>query len=461
MKLLSTIFDSRSRRGLAYLLLVLPIDLLSFVLLMLGSLLGAVLLLTPLGTWLLALVLRGAAGLGGSRRDLAARMLGDRVPAPVRPVVAGIGLFGWRRAILKDPVSWRVLAYALIKPPVAVLSLALAGGFYLYGLISLIYLPFYENELGAEALGIMVTSVILLLLGPWMLRSVLAVERLMIRGLLGPTRANQRISDLQDSRDRAVKDADITLRRIERDLHDGAQARLIGVGMHLAIVRELVGAQAPTEQVVAAVDTAQATLTTAVAELRDLVRGIHPPVLDAGLEAALATVAAGSAVPVTVEIGLPRRPPPALESIAYFTACELLTNAGRHSGAREAAIRVDLRDDVLRLRVHDDGRGGAHRRAGGGLAGLSERVRVVDGSLVIDSPAGGPTTVTVEIPCPLAADPTDSRTGVLRDSGMAGTGRPGVVEMVGSFPAARSGAGGSGSPARGGLADGSSVARVD
>jgi signal transduction histidine kinase len=403
-RILAPIFDRRSRRGLGYLLVVAPIDLLSGLLLLVGGLVGAVLLLTPLGAWLLAAVLRGAAGLGARRRELAARMLGDRVPAPERPVVTGRGFFGWRRAVLSDPVGWRVLAYALIKPPVAVVSLALAGGFYLYGLISLIYLPFYEGDFGAEALGIMVTSVILLLLGPWMVRSVLGIERLLIRGLLGPSRASQRISDLQDSRDRAVKDADITLRRLERDLHDGAQARLIGVGMHLAMVRELVTAQASTQHIVAAVDTAQATLATAVAELRDLVRGIHPPVLDNGLEAALATVSAGSAVPVTVETDLPRRPPPALESIAYFTVCELLTNAGRHSGAHKATVRVDLRADVLSLRVHDDGKGGAHQRAGGGLAGLTERVRVVDGRMSIDSPPGGPTTVTVEIPCPVSVE---------------------------------------------------------
>jgi signal transduction histidine kinase len=403
-RILAPIFDRRSRRGLGYLLVVAPIDLLSGLLLLVGGMLGAVLLLTPLGAWLLAAVLRGAAGLGTRRRELAARMLGDRVPAPTSPVVTGRGFFGWRRAVLSDPVGWRVLAYALIKPPVAVVSLALAGGFYLYGLISLIYLPFYEGDFGAEAGGIMVTSVILLLLGPWMVRSVLGIERLLIRGLLGPSRSSQRISDLQDSRDRAVKDADITLRRLERDLHDGAQARLIGVGMHLAMVRELVTAQASTQHVVAAVDTAQATLATAVAELRDLVRGIHPPVLDNGLEAALATVSAGSAVPVTIETDLPRRPSPALESIAYFTVCELLTNAGRHSGARNASIRVDLRADVLCLRVHDDGRGGAYQRAGGGLAGLTERVRVVDGRLSIDSPPGGPTTVTVEIPCPTSVE---------------------------------------------------------
>ena len=125
--------------------------------------------------------------------------------------------------------------------------------------------------------------------------------------------------------------------------------------------------------------------------------------LDNGLEAALDTVAAGSAVPVTIEAELPRRPPPAVESIAYFTLCELLTNAGRHSEARKATIRVDLRDDVLFMQVRDDGRGGAHQRAGGGLAGLTERIRVVDGCLTIDSPPGGPTAVTVEIPCPAPA----------------------------------------------------------
>jgi signal transduction histidine kinase len=402
-RILTTIFGSRSRRGLAYLLLVLPIDLLAAVLLLVGGLAGVVLLLTPLGAWLLAAVLRGAAALGAKRRALAARLLGEQVPEPAR-AAAGGGLFSWRRAVLRDPVGWRMLAYALIKPPVAVLSLALGGGFYAYGLISLIYLPFYEGTFGREAVAIMVTSVILLLLGPWMVRSVLTVERLLIRALLGPSRVSQRISVLRDSRDRAVKDADLTLRRIERDLHDGAQARLIGVGMHLAMARELLTAQAPAPQVVAAVDTAQATLATAVAELRDLVRGIHPPVLDNGLEAALATVAAGSAVPVTIETDLPGRPPPALESIAYFTVCELLTNAGRHSDARNATIRVVLRDGVLRLRVHDDGRGGAHQRTGGGLAGLAERIEVVDGRLSIDSPPGGPTTVTVEIPCPATAE---------------------------------------------------------
>ncbi|MBO3741874.1 sensor histidine kinase [Actinoplanes flavus] len=396
---MTAVLEPQSWRELGYLLLVLPIDVVSAVLLVYATVFGVILSITPLGPWLLAGVLRAAAGLGARRRGLAARLIGEQVPAPVRSP-AGPGAFGWRRAVLSDPAGWKALAYPLAKVVVAPLSLLAGAGFYVYGFATLTFYPLQEHDFQGWVPVTWVLGLVIILLAPWMVRLVLFGERLLIRGLLGPSRAGQRMSDLRESRDRAVKDADVTLRRIERDLHDGAQARLIGVGMHLAMVRELIAADAPPESVVEAVDTAQDTLATAVSELRDLVRGIHPPVLDNGLEAALATVAAGSPVPVAVEAGLPRRPPPALESIAYFTVCELLTNAGRHSGAAAVTIRVDLRGDVLRLRVHDDGRGGAFLRAGGGLAGLSERIRVVDGRLSLDSPAGGPTTVTVEIPCP-------------------------------------------------------------
>ncbi|WP_204299431.1 sensor histidine kinase [Actinoplanes campanulatus] len=398
-RIVTAIIEPQSWREVAYLLLVLPIDVVSAVLLMYATVFGVILSITPLGPWLLAGVLRAAAGLGARRRGLAALLIGERVPAPVRSP-ADPGAFGWRRAVLSDPAGWRALAYPLVKVVVAPLSLLAGAGFYVYGFSTVTFYPFQEHDFQGWVPVTWVFGLVIILLAPWMVRLVLVGERMLIRGLLGPSRAGQRMSDLRESRDRAVKDADVTLRRIERDLHDGAQARLIGVGMHLAMVRELIAADASPESVVKAVDTAQDTLATAVSELRDLVRGIHPPVLDNGLDAALATVAAGSPVPVTVEAVLPRRPPPAVESIAYFTVCELLTNAGRHSGATAATIRVDLRGDVLRLRVHDDGRGGAFLRAGGGLAGLSERIRVVDGRLSLDSPAGGPTTVTVEIPCP-------------------------------------------------------------
>ena len=397
------VFSRRTRQGLVYLVLTVPLDVLSAAVLLVGGLIGTVLLVTPFGAWLVAFVLRGAVRLGGRRRAMAAQLLGEQVPAPPRPDARG-GLFSWRRAVLGDPVGWRALAYALAKLPVAVLSVPIGLGCYVYGLVALTYFPLVRHPLDRPFMLLCwAAGVLLLLLAPWLLRFVLAVDRLMIRGLLGPSQATQRLAAMRETRDRLVVDADATLRRIERDLHDGAQARLIGVGMQLTMARELLAAGASPERLGAAVETAQDTLVTAIAELRDLVRGIHPPVLDRGLEAALATVAAGSAVPVTISAELPWRPPPAIESIAYFSACELLTNAGRHAGAQNAAVHVALRDGVLLLRVRDDGRGGARPRAGGGLAGLAERVGVVDGRLTIDSPPAGPTVVTVEIPCPSSA----------------------------------------------------------
>jgi hypothetical protein len=296
-------------KGLVYLLLALPLDVVAALVLLAGGLLGTVLLITPVGAWWLAGLLRVASGLGGLRRGMAARLLGLRVPAPAPPMADG-GAFGWRRAMLTDPVGWRALAYAMAKLPVSVLSLFLGGGGYMYAFVMVTFFPLQEQRINSWwALGARwLLSLVLLLLAPWMLRSVLAVEKTLVRGLLGASPSAQRMTDLRETRDRAVTDADATLRRIERDLHDGAQARLIGVGIQLAMVSELIAAGAPPQRLRAAVDTTQDTLATAIAELRDLVRGIHPAVLDRGLGAALTTVAAGSAVPTTLSIDLPRRP---------------------------------------------------------------------------------------------------------------------------------------------------------
>ena len=189
-----------------------------------------------------------------------------------------------------------------------------------------------------------------------------------------------------------------TLRRIERDLHDGTQARLVGLAMHLTLIHELVTADADRGRVLAAVDTARSNATQAIADLRHLVKGIHPPVLDEGLPAALATLAADSPLSVDVSTDIRARPTPAVESIAYFCAAELLANATKHSGADTATVTVTAHDGPLRLRVADDGRGGAVIGAGSGLTGLLARVRTVDGTLTCDSPPGGPTVVTVELP---------------------------------------------------------------
>lgn len=168
--------------------------------------------------------------------------------------------------------------------------------------------------------------------------------------------------------------------------------------MHLTLIGELVTADAGRDQLLTVVGTAQTHAKQTIAELRLLVKGIHPPVLDQGLDTALATLAADSALPVTVTADIPERPSPALESIAYFCTAELLTNAAKHSGASEITVVARSGEGSLRLSVRDDGRGGAVIGAGSGLAGLLARVRTVDGTLTCESPAGGPTVVTVELP---------------------------------------------------------------
>jgi signal transduction histidine kinase len=214
----------------------------------------------------------------------------------------------------------------------------------------------------------------------------------------------QRVRELEQSRARAVDDSAARLRRIERDLHDGAQAQMVAVAMKLGLAREkLAGmidgtAQADLDRVLELVDTAHRGAKEAITELRDLARGIHPPVLDQGLGTALATLAARSGVPVELVIDVPERPSAAIETIAYFCAAELLTNVAKHSGARHATLEAVHVPGLLRVRVGDDGRGGARIEARGGLAGLAERVRTVDGRLQVSSPSRGPTVVTVELP---------------------------------------------------------------
>ena len=214
----------------------------------------------------------------------------------------------------------------------------------------------------------------------------------------------QRVRELEQSRSRVVDDSAAGLRRIERDLHDGAQAQLVAVSMKLGLATKKLGGmvdgtgQTDLDRVLELVVAAHRGTKEAITELRDLARGIHPPALDQGLGAALATLAARSDLPVELIIDLPERPSPAIETIAYFCAAELLTNVAKHSGARHATLDVVHTPGLLRLRVSDDGCGGASVENRGGLAGLAERVRTVDGRMQVTSPPGGPTVVAVELP---------------------------------------------------------------
>ncbi|MEU5579087.1 sensor domain-containing protein [Streptomyces huasconensis] len=399
------------------------------VLLALGAGLTLSLVLAVVGVLLLLAGLRLARALGGVHRGLAARLLGERTDAPP-PLPPGEGLVGRLDARLRDGTGWRAAGYVLAKLPVGALG-AYAVLWWITGLVNLTaplrWAVFGQRpEAGSEAgssegmpvltpvpfggldadtfagtwLAVLI-GVVTLLCAPWVTRLVVAGDRWLIRALLGPGRLADRVRDLEETRALAVDDSVALLRRVERDLHDGAQVRLVAVAMGLDMVRERLDDGRPLDvaDVRRLVEGAHRNATEALTELRDLARGIHPPALDDGLADALATLAARSTVPVELAADVPVRPTPAIETIAYFCAAELLTNVIKHSGASRAMLGVtQRRDGLLLLQVTDDGRGGAVLGAGTGLSGLAQRVRTVDGRIVVRSPRGGPTTVTVELP---------------------------------------------------------------
>jgi signal transduction histidine kinase len=389
---------------------------------------GVLLAITVIGLPLVALALRGAGRLGGVHRWLARHLLGTRVAAPTAPrPEPGTGFLGWVWAGLRWTPGWRAGLFLIAQFPAALLGFVVAVVFWVYG-ASFVAYPVLRLTMPAELgddgrfhngiqlweagyldtwpliAAVVLAGILLLAAAPWATHWGLWPQRSLIRALLGPTAMSERVRDLETTRALAVDDAAAALRRVERDLHDGAQARLVAVAMKLGMARdeleELEGGDPEAlGRTRALVDTAHASAKQAIAELRDLARGIHPPVLDNGLGDALASLGTRMLVPVTVTTDLPGRPSPSIETIAYFCAAELLTNVAKHSGARRATVTVTSpRDGRLRLEVGDDGVGGARITPGSGLAGLADRVRTVDGSLGIDSPAGGPTTVTVELP---------------------------------------------------------------
>jgi signal transduction histidine kinase len=360
-----------------------------------------------------------ARRLGAAHRRLAERLLRERIPSPP-PLGPGRGLLG-----LGDGPSWRAVAYTLLKPPIAVAELY-AVFLWVDGLANLTY-PFWWGLFRNHPPGVRLSPVLvgtpfpgrvfhvgtypgtflafavgaaMVLAAPWVTRAVVVADRRLLRGLLGPGRLAERVRDLEQTRALAVDDSAALLRQVERDLHDGAQIRLATLAMHLGLAKEKLGDGGDPLDVTGArelVDAAHRSAKDALAELRDLARGIHPPVLDNGLADALATLAARSAIQVELATDIPARPTPAIETIAYFCAAELLANAAKHSLADRIGLQATGRDGMLLLSVTDDGAGGADPQ-GSGLSGLAQRVSTVDGRLEIASPPGGPTRVTVELP---------------------------------------------------------------
>ncbi|QEV19591.1 sensor histidine kinase [Streptomyces alboniger] len=364
-------YGGHTWREIAQLLGNLPMGIAGFVYAVFTLSLGAGLTVTVVGLPLLAVGLVGARWLGKVERARARKLLGVRVeePSPMA-VFGGSGFFGWLWSSLKDPVGWRAMLYAFIRLPWGVLTFAvtLVGLFVLWPVL------------------------------PFVVRGLTNADRAMVRGLLCPSdELERRIAELESDRGVVVDTAAADLRRIERDLHDGAQARLVALAMGLGLAKEKL--LEDPDAAATMVDEAHGEVKLALQELRDLARGIHPAVLtDRGLNAALSSVASRCTVPVKVSADLPARPAAAIEGIAYFTVSELLQNISKHSGARSASVEVWRAKDRLLIQVWDDGRGGARLDGGTGMAGLADRLGAVDGLFVIDSPQGGPTTITAELP---------------------------------------------------------------
>ena len=342
-------------------------------------------------------------------RQRAALVLGAPIPRPVRRAPATRRLFDRLVAPLRDGSTWRDLGYLLLFGPIGIVAGAIAVALWSAVLAALLVPVFAGaapdgsllDEIGTPGMVLApVASVPIAVLAALVTRVLAAGCAAVAESLLASDRAEltERISTLEASRSGAVESADARLRRIERDLHDGAQHRLAYIAM------ELGRARAKLETDPAAADAllagAHDESKRAMRELRDLVRGIHPSVLsDRGLDAALSGLAERASVPVEIRGGVAERLPPAVETAAYYVVAETLTNVGRHSGARHAYVEVEREDGWLELRVGDDGHGGAVRRPGSGLEGLAQRVEALDGSLQVTSPAGGPTTIFARLPC--------------------------------------------------------------
>jgi signal transduction histidine kinase len=379
--------------------------------------------LVPAGIAALVLAAWAVHGLSASWRALALALLGGpqaaprrqtvRVPAN-RPVVihalaaAGAGLF--------LIVIWAITSRGYLWPIWPILALAAALGIHAWVTFAQSHKDFWEEHRLDDAFAVHAGVWVVLLLfltGVWaaarggyywpvwvLLVALLAVGAHLAALLLrSQDRAEltQRISTLESSRAGAVDVQDAELRRIERDLHDGAQARLVALGMSLGMAEQKLDTDAEEARQLLA--DARAGAGEALRELRALARGIHPPVLaDRGLEAAVRALAAASPSAVTVSVAIPERPRPPVESAAYFVVAEALANAGKHARATRVDVRILRNGGTLSVEVHDDGVGGADAE-GGGLSGLRQRVQALDGTLSVISPAGGPTTIRAELPC--------------------------------------------------------------
>jgi len=416
-RLLAPLAQARTWAGTLYLLLDLPFGIAWFTILVVGLSLGVgLVVLALIGLFILAATVFAGRLIGIVERARAKALLGLDVPPPPARAQAQ-GAWPMMKAFLTDQPGWKGIGYGLLMLPVGIANFTIMVTMWSVTAVFVTF-PLWGWAVSARVndtyviegwtkvpyiAGVFVVGVLLLWATPAVVRALVSMDSGLIKGMLAgsPEEAlRQRVETLTVSRDASVDIAETERRRIERDLHDGVQAQLVTLAMDLGMARQKLASEADADPaVVALVERAHNDSKRAVADLRNLVRGIHPAVLtDRGLDAAVSSLTARSPIPVDVNIVVPDRPPATIESAAYFVIAEALTNAAKYSSA--SLINVDARvvDNTLRVEVRDDGVGGADVEHGGGLAGLASRVAALEGRLRVASPAGGPTTVLAELP---------------------------------------------------------------
>ncbi|RII09324.1 Oxygen sensor histidine kinase NreB [Streptomyces sp. YIM 130001] len=381
-------------RSFAYLLSGVVFGAVAITVLVTALAAGVVLLVVVVG----AVVLLGVAlsGIPVTRFERWRLRLVDRDPVqdPHRSP-DGAGFRAWLRTRLAEPATWRELGFTAVSATALWWMDFLVLGFALVVPVLLMRSPVDDPS----AWPVAVLGLCLLVAAPYTVTAWAGARAAVTRLMLAPrdSELGRELTDVRASRARLVDAFDAERRRIERDLHDGAQQRLVSLNVLLGLARHEAAPDSPQATQLA---DAQQQVTLAVDELRELSRGVHPKALtDHGLAAAIENLAARSALPVNVDISLPDRMPVSVETTAYYVSAEALTNAVKHSGATRAEVHARLHTDLLTLSISDDGAGGASPEAGTGLVGLADRVAAADGRLRVSSPPGGPTLLHVELPC--------------------------------------------------------------
>lgn len=417
VRLVRPLASARTWKETLYLLLDLPVGIATFTTFVALLSVGFGLIIGLVGVAVLLAAIYVGRLVGTIERARARLLLGLEAQGRPMPDLSG-DLWDKFKAIVADGPGWGGIGYGIAMLPWGIATFVVTtvgwsiavGGLTMPLLVWGQHLEIAGTVVGpggkaAIAAGAFVVGALLTVAMPRVVHGLANADRWLVRTVLSQSREEElasRVSELTVSRDASVDSAAAELRRIERDLHDGAQQRLVALAMDLGLARERLASGADPERAAELVARAHEESKQAIVELRELVRGIHPSVLtDRGLDAALSALAARSPVPVDVEVELRERLPAAIEAAAYFVVAEALTNVAKHSGASAAWVRVTERAGPHRIvvEVRDDGHGGATFAAGGGLVGLRDRVLAVEGRLRIASPAGGPTMLVAELPC--------------------------------------------------------------